>query len=105
MFKKVARPKIAKKKRKKGHALAQAFAAAIKRKRYIESTSPQPWANDDFIPMEHFRNGRPRPLASQCTCKRAPTKYCWVHKGYAQPQRDELDQRPIDLWASVENGT
>lgn len=98
MFKKVPRKKICKpaKKKAKGGGLAQAFASAKKVKTY----PPEDFGYDfdaDPIPMEHFRNGKPRPI--QCTCKRAPNKYCWVHKKWAARPDITPDQNPEnDLW-------
>lgn len=100
MFKKVTRKKICKptKKKAKGGGLVQAFSAA-KPKR-ADAPIPLPkWMQDDEIPMEFFRNGKPR-TKSQCTCKRAPNKYCWVHKTWAaRPDITPITTEAPDLWA------
>lgn len=106
MFKKVPRKKIAKKQKAspKGGGLAQAFAATKK----VKASPPEDFGYDfdaDPIPMEHFRNGKPRPRASQCTCKRAPNKYCWVHKKWAaRPDIAPSEDVIVDLWAAWEEG-
>lgn len=64
------------------------------------------WMKDDDIPFQHF-SGSGQPKHMQCTCKEAPTRYCWVHKGYAAPSRAECpednDSGP-DLWAGYDGG-
>lgn len=89
--------------------LANAFAAT--KKAWVAPERTEQWLKDDFIPMRHFRNGRPRPLGSQCTCKVAPNKYCWVHKTWAarpdiaplngehEEVNREQEDGPPDLWA------
>lgn len=105
-MKKVFRPKIKKKPKKKlkGGGLAQAFSAA--KPKQVDAPIPLPkWMQGDEIPMEFFRNGRPRPRATQCTCKRAPNKYCWVHKKWAaRPDIAPSEDVVVDLWAAWEEG-
>lgn len=94
-FKKRLRPKICKVAKKKGHAMHQVWAASPK-KTSCPPLMPK-WMKEDDIPMEHF-SGSGRPKHTQCTCKTAPTKYCWVHKGYADPSCN------VDLEGGVKMG-
>lgn len=75
------RPPQPKRPRAKGAKLANAFAAT--KKAWVAPSNFEKWMEDDQIPMRHMPSGRP--LGSHCTCKVAPTKYCWKCKGYAQP--------------------
>jgi len=95
------RPKPVKKPKAKGKKLTNAWASAKKARVAPDRTLE--WMKDDFIPMRHMPSGRA--LKNLCTCKVAPTKWCWVCRKYAippvqiQPHEDPRGQGEVDLWS------